>query len=71
MAVGVKFSAHAGAVTVERSVDGVNWFVAGAVAGISNDRLYVLQNVYGFVTGERFRVIATEEPEIIHVLEAD
>jgi hypothetical protein len=72
MAVGVKFSEKPGAATVERSIDGgVNWVVAGAVATVANDSRYVLQNVCGFVAGEVFRIITTEEPESIHILEAD
>jgi hypothetical protein len=51
IAVGVKFLEHPGAVTVERSIDGVNWAVAGAIAGGANDSLYVLQGVCGFVIG--------------------
>jgi hypothetical protein len=68
MAVGVAFSGRPGAAVVERSIDGVNWVVAGAIASASNDSMYVLQNVCGFVLGEAFRVIATEAPLVIHVL---
>jgi hypothetical protein len=68
MTVGVKFLERPGAVTVERSIDGVDWVVAGAIAGGANDSLYVLQSVCGFVIGEFFRVITTEEPESIKVL---
>lgn len=70
MAVGVKFLGSPGAVVVERSIDdGTNWVVAGAIASVSNDSMYVLENVCGFVVGEFFRVVTTEEPESIHVLE--
>jgi hypothetical protein len=71
MAAGVRFREKPGAATVERSIDGVNWAVAGAIASMSNDSLYVLQNVFGFVVGEVFRVITTEEPESIRILERD
>jgi hypothetical protein len=69
MAVGVKFLNSPGAVIVERSIDSTNWVVAGAVATIANDSMYVLQNVCGFVIGEVFRVTATSEPESINILE--
>jgi hypothetical protein len=69
MSIGVKFAGQPGAAVVERSIDGVNWAVAGAIASVANDSAYVLQNVCGFVTGEVFRVRVNEEPESIHVLE--
>jgi hypothetical protein len=69
MSVGVKFAAKPGAAVVERSIDGVNWAVAGAIASGANDSMYVLRNVCGFVVGERFRVTVTGAPESIHVLE--
>jgi hypothetical protein len=69
MAFGVKFVSTPGAVVVEHSIDGVNWVIAGAIASAANDSMYVLRSVFGFVVGEVFRVIATEAPESIHVLE--
>ncbi|MDR1114629.1 MAG: hypothetical protein LBL33_00460 [Tannerella sp.] len=66
--VRVKFLERLGAVTVERSINGVNWVVVGAIAGGANNSLYVLQSVCGFVSGEAFRMITIREPESIKVL---
>jgi hypothetical protein len=71
MSVGVKFAGKAGAAVVEGCIDGVNWTVAGALAGAANSSDYIRRNVCGFVVGEVFRIITTEEPESIHILEAD
>ena len=69
VAVGVKFLERPGSAVVERSIDGVNRVVAGVMAGGSNDSMYVLMNVCGFVVGETLRVVVTEEPESMHFLE--
>ena len=69
ISIGVKFGAKMGSTVVHRSIDGVNWAVAGMIAGASNDSTYLLQNVCGFVVGESFRVETSEEPESINVLE--
>jgi hypothetical protein len=70
MAVGVMFLNRPGAVVIERSIDGgANWVVAGLIGYATSNCLYVLQSVCGFVIGEVFRVIATEEPASINVLE--
>jgi hypothetical protein len=69
MSVGVLFAEKPGAAVLERSIDGVNWVVAGAIASAANDSMYVLQTVCGFVVGEMFRVITTGEPASINILE--
>jgi hypothetical protein len=70
MTIGVRFAGKPGSAVLEHSIDGVNWVVAGLVAGVANDSAYAT-NTFRIVIGEYFRVRTSEEPESIQVFEGN
>ncbi len=67
IAAHIAFENKTGSVVVERSIDGINWVVAGLVCGLMNESQHVEFGISGAVTGQKVRLVTSQMCKIEYI----